>query len=57
MNINLQNDMQFNDDVTVAKDASKAHGRYDIKKLVTQMPDDYQVKEVDWGLPVDAEVW
>ena len=47
--------MQFNDDVTVANDVSKAHGRYNIKKLVSQIPDNYQVEEVDWGLPVGAE--
>ena len=51
--------MQFNndDDVDVAKDVSKVHGRYDIKKLVSQISDDYQVEKIDWGLPVGVEVW
>jgi len=54
MNTNLENDVQPDDkDITVRN----VHGRYDIKKLVAQIPDNYQVKEVDWGLPVGEEVW
>ena len=58
MNIKLENDMQPDDtDTAVINNTSDVRGRYDIKKLVSQIPDDYQVKEVDWGLPVGAEVW
>ena len=58
MNTNLENNMQPDDTNTaVINSASKAHGRYDIRKLVTQIPNDYQVEEVDWGLPVGVEVW
>ncbi len=28
-----------------------------IQELVAQMPDDYQVVEVEWGAPVGKEVW
>ncbi len=37
--------------------ANRVHGRYDIKELVTQMPDDYQAEEVDWGSPQGREAW
>ena len=58
MNTNLENDMQPDDTNTVViNSASNVRGRYDINKLVAQIPNNYQVEEVDWGLPVGVEVW
>lgn len=35
----------------------KVRGKYDLKELVSRMPKNYQVEEVDWGLPVGKEQW
>ena len=39
------------------KKTHKVHGRYDIKALVDQMPEDYSGKEENWGAPVGKEIW
>ncbi len=41
----------------IVEPVSKVHGRYDIKELIAQMPDNYQAEEVDWGSPEGLEVW
>ncbi len=58
-------DIHIGDDVSITIHAGKiivepiniVRGRYDIKDLVAQMPDDYQAEEVEWGLPEGTEVW
>lgn len=35
----------------------QVRGRFDIQKLVSEMPADYQVEEIDWGEPSGEEVW
>lgn len=32
-------------------------GRYDLKKLMSQIPKDYKPEEVDFGTPIGKEVW
>ena len=41
----------------IVEPVNRVHGRYDIRELVAQMPDDYQAQEVDWGVPVGKEAW
>ena len=41
----------------VVEPMPKVRGRYDLKELVSRMPEKYQVDEVDWGSPVDKEIW
>ena len=41
----------------IVEPANRIHGRYNIKELVAQMPDDYQAEEVDWGPPQGREAW
>ena len=36
---------------------SRIRGRYDLKALVSKMPDDYQPDEFDWGPPTGKELW
>ncbi len=58
-------DIRIGDEVNISVQAgkiivepvNKVHGRYDIRELIAQMPDDYQVEEIDWGAPVGKEVW
>ena len=35
----------------------KIRGKYDLKALVSRMPDDYRVEEPDWGPPAGREAW
>ena len=35
----------------------KVRGKYDLKELVSRMPKDYHVEEVEWGAPVGKEEW
>ncbi len=41
----------------VVRPVSRPRGKYDLKKLVAQMPDDYEPDEESWGAPVGKEVW
>ena len=35
----------------------KVRGKYDLRELVSRMPKDYHVEEVEWGAPVGKEEW
>ena len=58
-------DINIGDDVNITVNAGKiiveavhkVRGRYDIRDLVAQMPNDYQVEEVNWGSPEGMEIW
>ena len=41
----------------VIERAAAGRGRYDLRTLVSDMPDDYSVAEEDWGPPVGREAW
>ena len=41
----------------IVEPTTRVRGRYDLKELVSRMPETYQVEEVDWGQPVGKEVW
>ena len=41
----------------VVEAARMVRGRYDLAELVSRMPRDYRVEEVDWGSPSGREVW
>ena len=36
---------------------TKVRGKYDLRELVSKMPKNYQVEELDWGKPTGKEVW
>ena len=42
---------------TVVDPVTRVRGRYDLKALVSKMPNGYQTEELDWGSPVGKEVW
>ena len=31
--------------------------KYDLKELVSKLPEDYRTEELDWGPPVGKETW
>ena len=41
----------------IIEPAPQVRGKYDLKKLVSKMPQEYQAEELDWGEPVGKEVW
>ena len=41
----------------IVEPVTKVRGRYDLQKLVSKMPKEYHVEELDWGPPSGKEVW
>ena len=41
----------------IVEPATKVRGRYDLKELVSKIPQEYQAEELDWGEPVGKEEW
>ena len=41
----------------IIEPVTKVRGRYDLKELVSKMPQEYHVEELDWGEPIGKEVW
>jgi len=35
----------------------KVRGTYNLKELVSRIPEDYRAEETDWGSPVGKEEW
>lgn len=35
----------------------RMRGRYDLRELVSRIPEGYRTKEIDWGRPVGREAW
>ena len=51
VNISVQNGR------IIVEPATKVRGKYDLKELVSKIPQEYQVKELDWDEPIGKEVW
>ena len=41
----------------IVEPVTKVRGKYDLRELVSKMPQNYQVEELDWGKPMGKEVW
>ena len=41
----------------VVEPVSRVRSRYDLETLLSQMPEEYQPEELDWGPPTGKEVW
>jgi len=50
-------EVSVQDGAIIVKPATRIKGKYNLKELVAQMPDDYRPHEEDWGTPVGKEVW
>ena len=50
-------DKRFSEGKIIVKPITRVRGRYNLKELVSRIPERYQVKEIDWGPPVGKEVW
>jgi len=50
-------EVSVQDGAIIVKPATRIKGKYNLKELVAQMPDNSQPHEEDWGAPVGKEVW
>ena len=41
----------------IVEPVSRIRGRYDLKALVSKMPEEYRPEELDWGPPAGKELW
>ena len=41
----------------IIEPVTKVRGKYDLKELVSKMPQEYHVEELDWSEPIGKEVW
>ena len=41
----------------IIEPVTKVRGKYDLKELVSKMPQEYHVEELGWGEPSGKEVW
>ena len=41
----------------IVEPVSRIRERYDLKDLVSKMPEDYRPEELDWGPPTGKELW
>ena len=41
----------------IVEPATKVRGRYDLRELVSKIPQEYQAEELDSSEPVGKEVW
>lgn len=41
----------------IIESVTKVRGKYDLKELVSKMPQEYHVEELDWGESSGKEVW
>jgi antitoxin MazE len=41
----------------IVEPVSSVRGRYDLEALLSEMPEEYQPEELDWGSPTGKEVW
>jgi len=48
-------DMNVHHGEIIIKPVTKNRGRYNLKDLVSEIPNDYKTKEENWGSPVGKE--
>lgn len=41
----------------VIRPVHKIRGKYQLQDLVSQIPETYELEELDWGTPTGKEVW
>jgi antitoxin component of MazEF toxin-antitoxin module len=50
-------DVTAYDSALVITPARRVRGGFDLAQLVERIPADYKPEALDWGPPVDREVW
>lgn len=50
-------DVSARDGIIVIAPVRRVRGKHSLRKLVSRIPSDYGVEEIDWGHPVGRESW
>jgi len=50
-------DISIHNGKIIVKPTTVNRGKYKLKNLLSQMPEDYRPKEINWGKPVGGEIW
>ena len=50
-------DVTARDGIIVIAPVSRVRGKRSLQELVSRIPKDYEVEEIDWGKPVGREAW
>ena len=57
LNVGDEVDISVKNGRIIIEPTTKVRGRYDLQELLSKMPKEYQVEELDWDGPVGKEVW
>ena len=57
VNVSVQKGQIIVEPVSSVLGVSSVRGRYDLETLLSQMLEEYQPEELDWGPPAGKEVW
>ena len=57
MNIGDEVQVTIQNGRIIIEGVTKTDKRADLKALLSEMPEDYQPEELDWGKPVGQEEW
>lgn len=55
MNVGDEVNVSVRNGQIIVELATKVRGKYDLKELVSKIPQEYQAEELDWGEPVGKE--
>ena len=50
-------DVSARDGVIVITPIRRIRGKQSLKDLVSRIPENYEIEEIDWGRPVGREAW
>lgn len=50
-------DVSARDGVIVITPVRRIRGKQSLKDLVSRIPENYEIEEIDWGRPVGREAW
>lgn len=50
-------DVTVRDGVIIISPVKRKRAKYDLHELISRIPPDYKVGEIDWGKPVGKEDW
>ena len=57
LNVGDEVDISVKNGRIIIEPTTKVRGRYDLQELLSKMPKEYRVEELDWDGPVGKEVW
>ena len=55
INVGVEVSVSVQNGRIIIEPPTKVRGKYDLKELVSKIPQEYQAEELDWGEPVGKE--